>query len=775
MDEAESRRAVAQSDRNGIYLAFTSDPGFDLVTKSLEARPQGIRLLNVKTIGPEDAPQTIATVYVPREKSGHFLAKVTKYAAEDNPPKSDGTTTPKNAPLISSIGDIRAAIVETFWQDAPNRLPTEEFDWVEVWLSTEDLTKIEAFESTCAAEEIELGEGRLSFPERTVRLVRANRTKLARLIELSDDIAELRAARAVATFFVEQENREQTGWVEELLARTQFTGEELAVLVLDHGVNNGHRLLEPLLEDSDKHTVRPEWGTHDHDGHGTWMAGAAAYGDLTDRLQETTPLVVPYILESAKILPPPPEMNPKRLWGHTTARGIALAEVEAPTRKRIICMAVTSADEPTRGRPSSWSGAIDEVVSGQIDGDRRLFIVSAGNVETSAGWRAYPASNEVAEVQDPGQAWNALTVGAFTEKTRIEDPTLAGYQAIAEGGSLSPYSSTSLSWIGRKWPIKPEVLMEGGNVAKGPNNSVLNCDDLQLLSTSHDPQVAQFVPFNATSAASALAARMAAHIQASYPTAWPETVRALIVHSANWTEAMRRNFLNGTLKSHYEQLARTCGYGAPNLERALSCAANSLSIIAEAEIQPYTKKDSRGVCKDVHLYRLPWPEDVLRGLGALEVKMRVTLSYFVEPSPGEVGWKDRYRYPSHTLRFELNGPGESEEEFLKRINTQAREDGESPRTTGAADHWTLGDARNLGSIHSDIWKGTAAELARSNLIAVHSAIGWWRERLHLAKVENQTRYSLVVSFELPGQEIDIYTPVSIQLGVPTPVEIPIIR
>lgn len=32
--------------------------------------------------------------------------------------------------------------------------------------------------------------------------------------------------------------------------------------------------------------------------------------------------------------------------------------------------------------------------------------------------------------------------------------------------------------------------------------------------------------------------------------------------------------------------------------------------------------------------------------------MRVTLSYFVEPGPGEVGWEDKYRYLACGLRFD---------------------------------------------------------------------------------------------------------------------------
>lgn len=153
--------------------------------------------------------------------------------------------------------------------------------------------------------------------------------------------------------------------------------------------------------------------------------------------------------------------------------------------------------------------------------------------------------------------------------------------------------------------------------------------------------------------------------------------------------------------------------------------------------------------------------------------MRVTLSYFIEPGPGEIGWQDRYRYPSHALRFAVNGPGEEEGHFVQRINRLARDEGEHPGTEGPGDRWVIGDARNVGSVHSDIWQGSAADLANSNLIGIYSAVGWWRERHYLGTWNRDCRYSLVVSIESPIQNIDIYTPVAIQIGLTVPIEVPV--
>jgi hypothetical protein len=442
-------------------------------------------------------------------------------------------------------------------------------------------------------------------------------------------------------------------------------------------------------------------------------------------------------------------------------------------------MAVTASDTRDRGRPSSWSGAMDQLAAGVGTGDedqiRRLAIVCAGNFTEINKALEYPEGQCKDSVHDPAQAWNALTVGAYTALNRIEDKTYAGYAPIAPQNSLSPFSTTSLTWE-NKWPLKPEIVMEGGNLAHDGNGFVTECEDLSLLSTFWKPTERHFYPFNMTSAAAAQAAWFAASVQSAYPEIWPETVRALMVHSAEWTDALKSQFLpHNNTKTDRERLLRICGYGVPDLDRALFSAANSLTLIAQAELQPYDRKAGGGYkTKEMHFYDLPWPRDVLLELPwDTPVRMRVTLSYFIEPGPGEIGWKDRYRYASHALRFEVNSPGESKKDFSWRINKAAREEDEGhPGTSSASDHWYFGsNARNKGSIHSDIWSGSAAELADSHFLAVYPIVGWWRERHHLGRWHRRTRYSLVVSIFTPEEKVDIYTPVANQVGITIPIAV----
>ncbi len=777
-EQKESRSVVSMPTKDGVYIEFEGAPGHVLVSKSLEDRRTGIRLLNVYTVRSESEPsQEIerATLFIPLGKHDHFLKKINEYTREETKKGK-----PKNADLVESMEYMRLAVLESFWRDDLSLLPQRTTAvWCEIWLqgTSEDVER--RFRETAAAMDFEVQARSIRFPERTVLLARATREQLARLIEISPDIAEFRRAKETARFFLELENKDQTEWVRDLRSRLLAKPDAtVAVCILDTGANNGHVLLAPVLADEDCHAVDPSWDVNDHQGHGTLMCGIATFGDLTEALQHSHKIRVGHCLESAKILPSRGANIPD-LYGDVTIQGMYRAEIQAPNRNRIGCMAITSGDGRDQGRPSSWSAAIDKFTSGYDDDGKSLFIVSAGNSRNYNDKIDYPRDILESSVHDPGQSWNALTVGAFTEKALLSDPNFQHHIPLAQPGELSPFSSTSTMWD-RKWPVKPEIVLEGGNLTRGPDHLISQCDDLSLLSTGYQPTKRQFDAINATSAAAALAARMAAQIQTRYPAAWPETIRGLMIHSAEWPIAMKRQFLNANgsgeyPKSEYGRLLRICGYGVPNINRALACASNSLTLISETEIQPYTKKEGRSDCstKDMHLHRLPWPREILLERGKMPVSLRVTLSYFIEPAPGEVGWRDKYRYASFGLRFNLNSQGETEGYFLKRLNKAARDEGEGrPNTDSGSERWLIGsNGRDIGSIHSDIWNGTAADIASCNLIGVYPVTGWWRERAWLERWDRKARYSLIISLHTPDESIDIYTPVAVQLGIPVEVAV----
>lgn len=790
--EAFAQKAViAKRDKSGTFLVFAGVEDYDLNVGSLENANEGIRLLNVQK---DNKAKISATVYIPNGKEGYFLKKIEQYETEKT--KSGNN---KNKALVDSINEIKLAVLDSFWTSRKQDMPDTQKVRCEIWLyydmerpnvrgkrfNPSDYNYLNSvdkrFMETCRDLKIIVGEKRLVFPERIVKLVIANRDQLKEIISSFDNVAEIRRAEEPNYFFENQCNiKEQREWCQDLLSRTKYEKTGVSVCLLDAGINKNHPLLKPAISENGVLAVKDSWNTYDNldfRGHGTNMAGVALFNDLKDALMSKDEIYVKHEIESVKILPPKGS-NPSESYGAITKDAISSAEINNPNNNRVICMAITEESNPldsnhgeniVDGRPSSWSATLDSITSGADEEDvKRLFIVSAGNVTPNElANTGYPEANVLHPVENPAQSWNALTVGAYSNKSiSIEDADFKDFVPIAMPYQLSPFSSTSCIWNTR-WPIKPEVLFDGGNAATN-GKDVSDTADLSLLTTGHKLEQNLFSTINATSAAAAQASWFCAQICAEYPNAWPETVRALVVHSAEWSLEMKKQFLKAEEKKRDRQeLLKYCGYGIPNLNRAIECMNNSVNMIIQSELQPYIKKDksSEIVMNEMHIHTIPWPKELLRGLGNTPIRIKVTLSYFIEPSPGEVGWKDKYRYSSCGLRFEINNKDQDLDAFKKSINLLMREDkNEKGDGKRRSDRWNIGkNARDRGSIISDFIEGYAVDLCECNYVAVYPVSGWWKGKKRLERYNRKVRYSLIVSVSTPEQDINLYTPIVTQI------------
>lgn len=760
------QQAVSIKFNDGIYLEISGACGYDLCTKSLESKKNGIHLLNIHN---DIETKTVkAIIYIPFGKETYFLNKIEAYANEKT--KSGK---PKNNDLINSIEDIKLAILESFWKGDLNTIPDNKPVWCELWLrfdsnyeNKESRKNVENnIMELCKKHKIHIENTHIIFPERLVKLIYVNIDELKLLIRICPFIAEIHRAQEVTSFFENISNSEQKEWVKELLSRTTYQDNDIYICLLDTGISPEHPLIKPAIEDKNKHvqSLKPYWKAYDTQGHGTEMAGTALFYDLKQALETQNQIIVSQRLESIKILPETNDNSPE-LYGAITEQAVSLAEINNPFAKRIICMAVTSEEYNTfDGSPTSWSASIDNITSGANENDeKRLFIVSAGNVYPDEFIKSpYPNANLLHCIESPGQSWNAITVGAYSADDLIKDFDFKGFLPLAKPGQLSPYSSTSQTW-NNKWPIKPDVLFNGGNMATN-NNDYTECPDLSLLTTNHNTLLKQFSTIYGTSSATAQAAWFSAQLLNEYPDMWPETIRALMIHSASWTSEMKKQFCYEDTKTKgRHQLLRTCGYGIPDLKKAIQCLNNSVNMIIQSELQPYDGNKMN----EMHMHKLPWPNELLRSLGSTNVTLRVTLSYFIEPSPGSIGWKDKYRYASCGLRFDVINSNESIDDFKKRVNMKMRGENkkDSGEGTSGSERWYLGAAnRDVGSIHSDFCTLNAVDLCECKYIAIYPVVGWWRERKHLGRSNKRLRYSLVVTLSTPEIDVDLYTPIMTQI------------
>lgn len=766
----------------GISVELQSAPGVEIDIERLEKNDW--ELLNERSQISNGQVVNMQTWFVPDGKLAALASILDDYLSKQQTVKG-GRKQPLYRPLIDAIERVGMAAARQLWTETKSTFPENLDTWFEVWLrrgatEAERVAIVQQFKTLANSCGIRVGNGQIKLPEHTIIAAYGKGNAFAGNLALLSCISELRLGRDYADFFTSLKPSEQADWARLLLPRIEARNPDYPyVSVMDTGVNRGHPLLESWLTEEDNLTIEMAWSAADDDEHGTLMAGLCLYGDLTPLLASLSPVEMPVNIEGVKIVPPEAaKQNSEKLAGAYTAQGVALAEGKNPNRKRVWCVA-TSMNDPNDPVATSWSAQMDALACGlDNEGDlRRLICLSAGNIPQGL-WKDYPQSNYDFSVENPAQSWNPICVGAYTEFTSIRFD--GAHTILAPAGGLAPVSSTSFCWD-KKWPNKPDIVFEGGNaVLEKATNSTLTLPELQPLSTHPDFNHGVFGSMSGTSASTAFAARMAGQILKYYPELTPESVRGLMIHSAEWTEAMKSSIPNGSegkplnKRDRSNFLLRTVGYGVPQLQKAIECGGSRATLIAECEMQPFQADGDKVNFHHMHLHELPWPKDALRSHSQEQVRMRVTLSYFIEPNPGNRGHTSHFRYANCALRFKVSSPGQSAEDLAAQVSKLAAEELKKENRVhveGSTNGWLLGDTCFKGSVHSDIWEGTAADLLSMQHIAISPVTGWWRTRPSNGRANSKMRYSLIVTLEAQNPAIDIYTEIESQIRVPVTVDV----
>lgn len=784
---AQARQMFANRDdaiaegTPGVYVEIASQVDKTLPDKGWEQK--GLRIGAVHL---DDTGAQVGGLFVSTQAEQFLADTIAQYTA--------GTGGKSAAVRLEKIERIEPATVQTLWVDNRPLPEAGQRIWWECWCWRE---KVNNLRRPAERLGLSVSEQKLVFPDFEVVPVYGTREDIERLLYHTDAVEELRNASDTPHVYTYDLAEYHVPLLRDLVGRVTPAGDEApAACILDTGVARAHPLLAPSLAQDDCHAVDENWRTDDHyrNGHGTQMAGMALFGDLTYFVGDERQVALAHRLESVKLLPPDrfPPNEPASL-GFVTQSAISLPEGEAPERSRVFCMAVTNKGLSGE-RPTTWSAALDQAAAGvmrgeadQADAPKRLIVVSSGNIPDAAT-AAEVDDSALFPMEDPAQAWNVLTVGGFTDRNQLVHELYADWTAYAQVGDRSPYSRMSKAWR-EGGPIKPEVVFEAGNRALSPNGAdlVAGVESLSVLTTNKDFIDDPLAPFFATSAATGEAARMAVMIAAEHPDYWPETVRALMVHSARWKPAMldRMKAAKGKKATHIE-LAREFGYGVPSLDRALTSARSDLALVSQAKIQPFIRGVKEGdhgrevwagapKFHNAHIYELPWPKTTLEELGEERVELKVTLSYFVEPSPGRYAPVTPARYRSHGFRFDLQRRTENPLTFLQRINKQAAVEDDDEQLDEAvviepeADAgWTFGAnsraSRAAGSLHCDIWRGSGADLASRQTLAVYPVAGWWKHRVPQKRYNSNARYALVMTLRCLGREVDLYSDIEAEIA-----------
>ncbi len=741
------------SAANGVYMKMTVDTAANALD-SLNTS-HGAKLMNFQNTKNADSNIKNATLFIPNSNKTWFQSKISQYSVT---PIEENNR--KNKALVNSIETISAVDLSSFFMNKDDYEFTTNNASVEyeMWIDSDDANQ-DKIDAKLDSIGVTYGNRVLVFDSVIVFLIKATKGQLLQIIASIDFISEFRKYHRPSVLTAGSSPSDEEDYntlIDETIPVAD--GQLSRIGVLDTGVNNAHPLISPSLSDERCLSAIVSGNTHDTKNHGTAMASLSLYGDFTDVIYNPHPDPIESDLVSVRILPDDDDgQYTNEMYAVITEDGISQAR---DNYSQILCSAVTAKEECTDGTASATSAAIDQTLYNNGKADSMLLISAGNTVDTQN--LPYPDYLYLSNILDPAQSWNALTVGAYTKKVLISDPEYKNAKIVAPEGGLCPYTSTSKQW--GQTIIKPEILMEGGNAIL-ENGSLSDHEDIMPIGADSHPDIHKFMGFNATSSATALAAHLAGQIKYKYPTLSPLAIRALMVHSAEWTpEMINLSTENGELNK--DLLLHTCGYGVPNPNKAKLSSDSYVTFIAEDDIQPFTLSENSSEPKfsKLNIYKLPWPETILQEMNDVNVKLKITLSYYIDPCPGAKGRLTKYSYQSVRLYFEVNRPEDTYEKFRRRVSGL----GEEKPTDNDTTRWNIGiQRRNQGSIISDSFEKTASEMAACKYISIYPSGGWYKHRK--SKVDAVIKYALIVSLETPGQ--DIYTEIAQKVGIVNTLEI----
>jgi hypothetical protein len=370
------------------------------------------------------------------------------------------------------------------------------------------------------------------------------------------------------------------------------------ICVLDTGVDSNHPFLKDIL--LSKIDLTDDDSPEDLKGHGTFVAGLAAYGNLQNR-KEPEPSA--YII-SAKV------------HGKTNNQLEYLEDrIEEAVKRfhdhaKIFSLSVMYPRCCSIEHPSQLAFTLDRL-SHEYN---VLFVICSGNV-----WEDLPAlisitpyptylGDKTCTLFSGAESCMAVTVGGVARK---DSDT-----SIAKTGQPSPFTRRG-EYDKRS---KPDVVYNAGNIERDiRENKLLKTDELGVVSLGRSPQTLAYD--SGTSYAQPAVANVAARLSKEYPEASPNLLKALLVHFAALPEGY------DGLNADTELKNVLYGKGIPEFEKCSRSLNHSPAYIVEDTIN-----------YDNEVVQIPiYVPLAMKGIYGAK-RMRVTLVYNPPVDRGVTGY-----------------------------------------------------------------------------------------------------------------------------------------
>jgi len=371
--------------------------------------------------------------------------------------------------------------------------------------------------------------------------------------------------------------------------------------------------------------------------HGTAMASLILHGDLNAKGQ---PLRRPLYVRPVLVTDPnvPEHSDGSRLLIDTLHRAVlrmrgSAGEVAAAPSVFIVNLSLGDPKRPFTQMVSPLARLLDYLAAKY----GILFLVSAGNtsdpltIPNFDDWGSFTsapaserekavltglnASKHERSILSPAESLNALTIGGHHHDDVGNRPG-SGLAIDPFDDPLLPNPSSSLG-LGYRRAVKPEIYFPGGReylrMKRSGGGVEVNIAPAQRLwglsaaapDTSNQGRDDQVALSTGTSSATALATRaahmifdaliepdMPSRLRDMDPAFYAVVVKALLVHRAKWNGKadLLHDICGPTGKNRStersENVSRFLGFGAPNINEAIECAANRATLIGFGSLLP---------------------------------------------------------------------------------------------------------------------------------------------------------------------------------------------
>ena len=439
---------------------------------------------------------------------------------------------------------------------------------------------LEDYEKSIDYVKKEVGEKKVLFRKMDIPEIRFLRVKTTpdKIKKIASSVPSIRKIEQIPqTYLTSVKQKDSPDVVFEAAADDLKT-----IMVIDCGINHEHPGIKNVLITRKSYLSGVD--TADIDGgHGTFVAGLAAYGFIPN----TNP----------KMITPSAKIGAAKIHqdGDTTPIESLIGNIVKDGLERGIRLySLTVLVEGRLNEISNLAYVLDDL-SHKHD---VLFIVSTGNIPSDTIkmfyriGKQYPNyfTNHESHIYAGAEACCTLSVGGVAHATNSK--------AIARIREASPFTRSGPTIDGR---LKPEIVHFAGNMT----NDFEFSEDLDLTSLCYQPDKGVYATKSGTSCSAPIIANMASQILRHYPNASANLIRALLIHNSEIPNEAR---IISDMKNLY-------GFGFPNLHRCLYSTSVAPTLIFEGEVSPGDNAD----------ISIPIPEELQYSKGSKYIK--ITLAY----------------------------------------------------------------------------------------------------------------------------------------------------